>query len=145
MKGLGKMAKKGDMSSLARNMNAQQMSKALPPQIRKQIGAMGGLHNLMKQMGLAKDMIDDFCIVLKQSRFYPSAYSEFFSSFLSSVNCCRRSTGNCNNFDSIDLYAMSQFRIDQLGTECPPSLSLDLFSGSKESNPGAPQSSPPSK
>lgn len=60
MKGLGKMAKKGDMSSLARNMNAQQMSKALPPQMLKQIGGMGGLQNLMKQMGSAKDMMGMF-------------------------------------------------------------------------------------
>ncbi|KAJ6838626.1 signal recognition particle 54 kDa protein 2 [Iris pallida] len=50
MKGL-KIPKKGDMSALSRNMNAQQMSKALPPQVLKQMGGMGGLQNLMKQMG----------------------------------------------------------------------------------------------
>ncbi|ONK81618.1 uncharacterized protein A4U43_C01F31160 [Asparagus officinalis] len=50
MKGL-KIPKKGDMSALSRNMNAQQMSKALPPQMLKQIGGMSGLQNLMKQMG----------------------------------------------------------------------------------------------
>ncbi|KAE9453513.1 hypothetical protein C3L33_14566, partial [Rhododendron williamsianum] len=60
MKGLGKMAKKGDMSSLSRNMNAQQMSKALPPQMLKQFGGMGGLQNLMKQMGSGKDMMGMF-------------------------------------------------------------------------------------
>ncbi|KAL5156499.1 Signal recognition particle protein 2 [Glycine soja] len=56
MKGL-KIPKKGDMSALSRNMNAQHMSKVLPPQMLKQIGGMGGLQNLMKQMGSAKDMM----------------------------------------------------------------------------------------
>ncbi|RDY12907.1 hypothetical protein CR513_02239 [Mucuna pruriens] len=56
MKGL-KIPKKGDMSALSRNMNAQNMSKVLPPQMLKQIGGMGGLQNLMKQMGSAKDMM----------------------------------------------------------------------------------------
>lgn len=55
MKGL-KIPKKGDMSALSRNMNAQHMSKVLPPQMLKQIGGMGGLQNLMKQMGSNKDM-----------------------------------------------------------------------------------------
>lgn len=59
MKGL-KIPKKGDMSSLSRNMNAQNMSKVLPPQMLKQIGGMGGLQNLMKQMGSAKDMMGMF-------------------------------------------------------------------------------------
>lgn len=54
MKGL-KLQKKGDMSALTRNMNVQQMSKALPPQMLKQIGGMGGLQSLMKQMG-SKEM-----------------------------------------------------------------------------------------
>ncbi|GMP34538.1 hypothetical protein CsSME_00007361 [Camellia sinensis var. sinensis] len=49
MKGL-KIPKKGDMSALSRNMNAQHMSKVLPPQMLKQIGGMGGLQNLMKQI-----------------------------------------------------------------------------------------------
>ncbi|KAB5519976.1 hypothetical protein DKX38_024295 [Salix brachista] len=57
MKGL-KIPKKGEMSALSRNMNAQHMSKVLPPQMLKQIGGMGGLQNLMKQMGSAKDMMD---------------------------------------------------------------------------------------
>lgn len=56
MKGL-KIPKKGEMSALSRNMNAQHMSKVLPPQMLKQIGGMGGLQNLMKQMGSAKDMM----------------------------------------------------------------------------------------
>ncbi|CAN4088522.1 unnamed protein product [Withania somnifera] len=47
MKGL-KIPKKGDMSSLP------------PPQMLKQIGGMGGLQNLMKQMGSAKDMMGMF-------------------------------------------------------------------------------------
>nr|GLL32097.1 signal recognition particle 54 kDa protein 2 [Ipomoea trifida] len=59
MKGL-KIPKKGDMSALSRNMNAQHMSKVLPPQMLKQIGGMGGLQNLMKQMGSAKDMMGMF-------------------------------------------------------------------------------------
>ncbi|CAA6656277.1 unnamed protein product [Spirodela intermedia] len=50
MKGL-KIPKKGEMSALSRNINAQHMSKVLPPQIMKQLGGMGGLQNLMKQMG----------------------------------------------------------------------------------------------
>nr|GMD37329.1 signal recognition particle 54 kDa protein 2 [Ipomoea batatas] len=59
MKGL-KIPKKGDMSALSRNMNAQHMSKVLPPQMLKQIGGMGGLQSLMKQMGSAKDMMGMF-------------------------------------------------------------------------------------
>uniref|UniRef100_A0A2N9EK97 signal-recognition-particle GTPase n=1 Tax=Fagus sylvatica TaxID=28930 RepID=A0A2N9EK97_FAGSY len=59
MKGL-KIPKKGDMSALSRNMNAQNMSKVLPPQMLKQIGGMGGLQNLMKQMGSTKDMMGMF-------------------------------------------------------------------------------------
>nr|XP_016477211.1 PREDICTED: signal recognition particle 54 kDa protein 1-like [Nicotiana tabacum] len=59
MKGL-KIPKKGEMSSLSRNMNAQNMSKVLPPQMLKQIGGMGGLQSLMKQMGSAKDMMGMF-------------------------------------------------------------------------------------
>ncbi|CAI0402468.1 unnamed protein product [Linum tenue] len=57
MKGL-KIPKKGEMSALSRNMNAQHMSKVLPPQMLKQIGGMGGLQSLMKQMGGGKDMKD---------------------------------------------------------------------------------------
>ena len=62
MKGL-KIPKKGEMSALSRNMNAQHMSKVLPPQMLKQIGGMGGLQNLMKQMGSmgsAKEMMGMF-------------------------------------------------------------------------------------
>ncbi|KAF1869849.1 hypothetical protein Lal_00017426 [Lupinus albus] len=59
MKGL-KIPKKGDMSALSRNMNAQHMSKVLPPQMLKQIGGMGGLQSLMKQMGSTKDMMGMF-------------------------------------------------------------------------------------
>lgn len=49
MKGL-KIPQKGDMSAMSRNMNAQHMSKVLPPQMLKQIGGIGGLQSLMKQM-----------------------------------------------------------------------------------------------
>lgn len=57
LKGL-KIPKKGEMSALSRNMNAQHMSKVLPQQMLKQIGGVGGLQNLMKQMGgNAKDMM----------------------------------------------------------------------------------------
>ncbi|KAJ8774141.1 hypothetical protein K2173_009572 [Erythroxylum novogranatense] len=59
MKGL-KIPKKGEMSALSRNMNAQQMSKALPASMLKQIGGIGGLQNLMKQMGANKDMMGMF-------------------------------------------------------------------------------------
>ncbi|GAB4842098.1 hypothetical protein Ancab_012058 [Ancistrocladus abbreviatus] len=59
MKGL-KIPKKGEMSALSRNMNAQHMSKILPPQMLKQIGGMGGLQSLMKQMGSTKDMMGMF-------------------------------------------------------------------------------------
>lgn len=58
MKGL-KIPKKGDMSAMARNMNAQHMSKVLPPQMLKQIGGIGGLQSLMKQMG-SKDFAAGF-------------------------------------------------------------------------------------
>ncbi|KAK1269570.1 hypothetical protein QJS04_geneDACA017670 [Acorus gramineus] len=56
MKGL-KIPKRGDMSALSRNMNVQHMSKVLPPNMLKQIGGMGGLQSLMKQMGSSKDMM----------------------------------------------------------------------------------------
>ncbi|KAH9611916.1 hypothetical protein KSS87_003061 [Heliosperma pusillum] len=62
MKGL-KIPKKGDMSAVTRNMNAQNIGKVLPAQILNQIGGMGGLQNLMKQMGnmgSAKDMMGMF-------------------------------------------------------------------------------------
>jgi signal recognition particle subunit SRP54 len=50
MKGL-KIPKKGDMSAMSQNMNAQHMSKSLPPQMLKQIRGIGGLQTLMKQIG----------------------------------------------------------------------------------------------
>ncbi|EPS68116.1 hypothetical protein M569_06658, partial [Genlisea aurea] len=59
MKGL-KIPKKGEMSALSRNMNAQHMSKVIPPQMLKQIGGMGGLQNLMKHLGSNKDMMNMF-------------------------------------------------------------------------------------
>lgn len=59
MKGL-KIPKKGEMSSLSRNMNVNHMSKILPPQMLKQIGGMGGLQSLMKSMGSNKDMMGMF-------------------------------------------------------------------------------------
>ncbi|GKB51429.1 signal recognition particle 54 kDa protein 3, partial [Tanacetum coccineum] len=59
MKGL-KIPKKGKMSSLSRNMNVQQMSKALPPGMLQQFGGMGGLQNLFKQLGSSKDMMGMF-------------------------------------------------------------------------------------
>lgn len=59
MKGL-KIPKKGEMSALSRNMNAQHMSKVLPQQMLKQIGGVGGLQSLMKQMGSTKDMMGMF-------------------------------------------------------------------------------------
>lgn len=49
MKGL-KMGKKGEMNSMARNMNAKHLSSALPPAMLKQMGGLGGIENLMKQM-----------------------------------------------------------------------------------------------
>ncbi|KAH8970087.1 hypothetical protein BDL97_02G069300 [Sphagnum fallax] len=55
MKGL-KIPKKGDMSAMSRNMNAQHMSKVLPPQMLKQIGGLGGLQTLMKQMNSKEGM-----------------------------------------------------------------------------------------
>ena len=59
MKGL-KIPKKGEMSALSRNMNAQHMSKIIPQQMLKQIGGMGALQNLMKQVGNNKDMLGMF-------------------------------------------------------------------------------------
>ncbi|KAJ1410090.1 SRP/SRP receptor, N-terminal [Sesbania bispinosa] len=53
MKGL-KIPKKGDMSALSRNMNAQHMSKVLPPQMLKQIGGMGGFAKLDETDGIHK-------------------------------------------------------------------------------------------
>jgi len=37
------------MGALSRNMNAQHMSKVLPPQMLKQIGGTGGLQSLMNK------------------------------------------------------------------------------------------------
>ncbi|XP_058780453.1 signal recognition particle subunit SRP54 2-like [Vicia villosa] len=59
MKGLN-IPKNGNKSALSRKMNAQNMGKAFPPQLLNQIGGMGGLQNLMKQMGTSKDMMGMF-------------------------------------------------------------------------------------
>ncbi|XP_056167415.1 signal recognition particle subunit SRP54 2-like [Syzygium oleosum] len=59
MKGL-KIPTRGDMNMPSRNMNARRMSRVLPPQMLRQIGGMGGLQSLMKQMGSAKDMMGRF-------------------------------------------------------------------------------------
>ncbi|KAF8042774.1 hypothetical protein BT93_A1182 [Corymbia citriodora subsp. variegata] len=48
MKGL-KIPTRCDMNMRSRNMNAKHMSRALPPQMLKLIGGMGGLQNLMKR------------------------------------------------------------------------------------------------
>ena len=47
-------------NALSGNMKVEQMSRVVPPQMLKQIGGMGGLQNLMKQMGSAKDMMGMF-------------------------------------------------------------------------------------
>ena len=44
------MPKKGGMSPLAQNLNVQQMARALPPQMLKQMGGAGGLQALMRQL-----------------------------------------------------------------------------------------------
>eukprot|EP00850_Spirogloea_muscicola_P011802 SM000074S21712 [mRNA] locus=s74:544667:547799:+ [translate_table: standard] len=49
MKGL-KMPKKGPMSQSMGNANAAHMSKVMPPAMLKQMGGLGGLQSLMKQM-----------------------------------------------------------------------------------------------
>ncbi|EOA13257.1 hypothetical protein CARUB_v10026286mg [Capsella rubella] len=59
MKGI-KIPEKGNMNSLSRNKNSQQLSKVLPPQMLKQLGGMGGLQSLMKQMGSGKDLMGMF-------------------------------------------------------------------------------------
>ncbi|KAK1320295.1 hypothetical protein QJS10_CPA03g00534 [Acorus calamus] len=55
LKGI-KIPKKGEMSALSRNMNAQHLSKVLPPHMLKQIGGLGSLQNLMNQIG-SRDMM----------------------------------------------------------------------------------------
>jgi len=50
MKNLKLPGKGGNMSALNRNMNIQQMSKMLPPQILNQMGGVGALQQLMKQL-----------------------------------------------------------------------------------------------
>ena len=62
MKGLKMMTgggKKGEMSMSARNMNAAQMARALPPQMLQQMGGLSGLQGLMKQMN-SKDFAGMF-------------------------------------------------------------------------------------
>lgn len=44
-----KMPKGGDMASMARGMNMQQMSRMIPPDMLKQMGGSGGLQQMMKQ------------------------------------------------------------------------------------------------
>lgn len=48
MKGL-KMPKSGKMSALSQNLNAAQLSKALPPQMLQQLGGPGAIQQMMKQ------------------------------------------------------------------------------------------------
>ncbi|GAU40100.1 hypothetical protein TSUD_389500 [Trifolium subterraneum] len=48
---------KGNMSALSSrdmNVNLQQMGKTIPPQILKQLGGIGGLQTIMKNIGFAK-------------------------------------------------------------------------------------------
>ncbi|KAL6559808.1 hypothetical protein OROGR_004925 [Orobanche gracilis] len=59
MKGL-KISKNGEINPGMLTKNAQQMGKAFPPDMLKKIGGMGGLQNLMKQMGSTKDMMGMF-------------------------------------------------------------------------------------
>ncbi|KAI6689925.1 hypothetical protein NL676_026753 [Syzygium grande] len=59
MKGL-KIPTRGDMNMWSRNMNAQRMSRVLPPQMLRQIGGVGDLQSLMKQMGSTKDTMGRF-------------------------------------------------------------------------------------
>eukprot|EP00897_Mesotaenium_endlicherianum_P001704 jgi/Mesen1/1561/ME000134S00680 len=58
MKGL-KMGKMGDMNAMARNMNAKHLSSAIPPQMLQQMGGLGGIQNLMKQVN-SKDFAKMF-------------------------------------------------------------------------------------
>uniref|UniRef100_A0ACD5ULL2 Uncharacterized protein n=1 Tax=Avena sativa TaxID=4498 RepID=A0ACD5ULL2_AVESA len=51
-----KIPKNGKMSHLTQNMNIQHLIKNLPPQVLKQVGGIGGLQALMKQMGGNNDM-----------------------------------------------------------------------------------------
>ncbi|KAL5229733.1 hypothetical protein ABZP36_028509 [Zizania latifolia] len=51
-----KIPKNGDMSAMTRNMNANSMSKVIPPHMLKQMGGIGGLQSLMKQFGGGKDI-----------------------------------------------------------------------------------------
>mmetsp|Transcript_12342 Transcript_12342/g.39113 ORF Transcript_12342/g.39113 Transcript_12342/m.39113 type:complete len:499 (+) Transcript_12342:569-2065(+) len=50
MKGLKMPKKGGNLSALNQNMNIDQMSKMLPPQMLKQMGGVGALKNMMRQM-----------------------------------------------------------------------------------------------
>jgi len=50
MKNLKMPKKGGDLSALNKNINLQQMSKMLPPQILKQMGGVNALSTLMKQL-----------------------------------------------------------------------------------------------
>lgn len=50
MKGLKVPKKGGYGQQQAINQNLQQMAGAIPPQMLKQIGGMGGLQNMLKQL-----------------------------------------------------------------------------------------------
>ena len=51
MKDLKIPNKNGKMSDLSQNQTIQQLVKALPPQMLKQMGGIPGLKNLMNKMG----------------------------------------------------------------------------------------------
>uniref|UniRef100_A0ACD5Z0M2 Uncharacterized protein n=1 Tax=Avena sativa TaxID=4498 RepID=A0ACD5Z0M2_AVESA len=55
-KRLAKMWSKMKIPNNGNNMNIQHLIKNLPPQVLKQVGGMGGLQDLMKQMGGNNDM-----------------------------------------------------------------------------------------
>lgn len=65
-----KIPKKGDMNALTRNQNAAQMGKMLAqcnPQMFKQMGGIGGLQNMMKQMqSMEKDGGGGLASMLRQ-------------------------------------------------------------------------------
>lgn len=45
-----KINKKGMLNPANQNQNMAQLSKALPPQVLRQMGGIGGLQNMMKEM-----------------------------------------------------------------------------------------------
>ncbi|KAK4796525.1 hypothetical protein SAY86_028851 [Trapa natans] len=84
MKGL-KIPTRGDMNMRSRNMNAQHMSKILPPQMLKQIGGMGGLQSLMKQMGSPRE-----CLEVATRETFEKAVFFFFASVKSYRAACSK-------------------------------------------------------